>query len=154
MRESLEQYCKRLGRENLLQEWAADLNGELSPAAISYGSKRKVWWRCGKGHTWQAEITTRTNNYTGCPYCAGTRPYPGETDLATLYPELAAQWVAEKNGDLTPDQVLPGSHKMVWWRCEHGHEWQAVVKSRVAGYGCPVCAKRANAQGYNDLWST
>ena len=151
MRESLEQYCKRFGMEEILAEWDFSKNEEVSPASISYGSKRKVWWRCAKGHTWQAEVTARTGSHTGCPFCAGVRAYPGETDLAARYPDLAAQWHPEKNEELTPDQVLPGSHRMVWWRCEQGHEWRAQVKSRVAGCGCPVCANRVNAPGVNDL---
>ncbi|MCI6567534.1 MAG: zinc-ribbon domain-containing protein [Dysosmobacter sp.] len=33
----------------------------------------------------------------------------------------------------------------VWWQCERGHEWQAVIFSRVQGAGCPVCAGRVRA---------
>lgn len=151
--ESLEQYCLRLGETDLLREWDSARNGGTTPRDISYGSKRKVWWRCGKGHVWQAQVTSRTNNHTGCPYCSGTRPCPGETDLATCRPDLAAQWHPSKNGGLRPDQVLPGSHKAVWWRCDKGHEWRAEVKSRTAGCGCPVCANREEVPGENDLAS-
>jgi hypothetical protein len=35
-----------------------------------------------------------------------------------------------KNGDLTPEDVTPGSHKKVWWVCEKGHEWQARMSVR------------------------
>ena len=77
--------------------------------------------------------------------------WPGETDFATLWPELAAQWHPTRNGALTPSEVLPGSHRKVWWRCEKGHEWQAEVKTRVNGCGCPVCANRKLAEGENDL---
>ncbi len=31
----------------------------------------------------------------------------GENDLATVFPQLAAQWDAEKNGSLTPETVSP-----------------------------------------------
>lgn len=153
MRESLEAYCRRTNMEYLLQEWDYARNGGLTPSNVSYGSHRKFWWQCGKGHSWQAQVTTRTNNHSGCPYCAGVRPYPGETDLAACYPEVAAQWHPTKNGALTPDQVLPGSHRMVWWICPEGHEWKAVIKSRVSGCGCPVCANRVNQPGENDLAS-
>ena len=40
---------------------------------------------------------------------------------------------------------------MVWWICEKGHEWQAMVKSRVSGCGCPFCTNRALMPGENDL---
>ena len=151
MRETLKDFCGRTGETRLLDQWDAVRNGTLTPGGISRGSKKKVWWRCERGHSWQAAVHTRTGGGTGCPYCAGRRAWPGETDLAALFPEIAAQWDAEKNGDLTPASVLPGSHAKVWWVCEKGHRWQATVKSRVAGCGCPVCANRELDHGDNDL---
>lgn len=50
---------------------------------------------------------------------------------------LLTQWDYEKNGTLTPDRVTYGSHKKVWWICEKGHSWQAIVKSRISG--CSGC---------------
>jgi hypothetical protein len=40
--------------------------------------------------------------------------------------------------------VKPGSHQKVWWRCsdDPSHEWEAVVKSRTQGTGCPMCSGR------------
>lgn len=151
MRESLHAYCLRSGETALLSQWDAGGNGTLTPQSIPYGSKRKVWWTCEKGHRWQATVTSRTSEHTGCPVCSGRRTDPGVNDLATLYPHLAQQWDAAGNGSLTPDQVLPGSHRKVWWRCPEGHRWQAIVKSRVSGTGCPVCQHRALAAGETDL---
>ena len=70
--------------------------------------------------------------------------------LAVCMPELAAQWNNEKNAPLTPEQVTYGSRKKVWWRCENGHNWQAMVKRRSQGTGCPVCANRMIIVGLND----
>ena len=142
MRESLADFCRRTGREELLDEWDSERNLPLTPESVSYGSKRHVWWRCANGHSWQAAVHTRSGSGTGCPYCNGRRPIPGETDLATRYPDIASQWHPTKNGDLTPSDVLPGSHRLIWWQCEHGHVWRAQVKSRVSGSGCPVCSNR------------
>lgn len=36
---------------------------------VSYGSRKKVQWKCNKGHTWITEIHSRTNQKTGCTYC-------------------------------------------------------------------------------------
>lgn len=151
MRESFRSYCERMGLHELLEQWDAQGNLPLTPDEISYGSKRKVWWRCKKGHRWQAVVYTRAGSGTGCPFCTGKVPFAGETDLATLYPDLARQWHPVKNGALTPAQVLPGSHRMVWWICDKGHEWRAQVKSRVSGCGCPMCANREIVASYNDL---
>ena len=76
---------------------------------------------------------------------------PDKKDLASLYPEIAAQWDLEKNGDLTPDQVLPGSGKRIYWTCEEGHSWRTAVYHRTEGHGCPVCAGAIILAGHNDL---
>ena len=69
-------------------------------------------------------------------------------------PSLATEW-SEKNLPLTPDAVNEKSTKNVWWKCNTcGYEWKAVVKARVKGGMCPVCAERAVLQGYNDLGTT
>ena len=151
MRESLADFCHREHREDLLAEWDSERNLPLTPETVSRGSKRRVFWRCANGHSWQAAVHTRSGSGTGCPYCSGRLPVPGETDLATRYPDLAAEWHPTKNGDLTPSDVLPGSHRLVWWQCPHGHEWRAQIKSRVSGAGCPICSNRALLRGVNDL---
>ena len=151
MRESLYDYCTRTRRQALLEEWDVEGNGALTPLALSHGSRRKVWWCCGAGHQWQAAVYTRTGAESGCPYCAGKRPWPGFNDLASQEPALAAQWHPERNGPLTPDQVVCGSTRRVWWQCGSGHVWAASVKSRAAGAGCPYCAGRRISPGENDL---
>ena len=151
MRESLADYCIRFQRQDLLSQWDGPGNAPLTPAAVSYGSRRKVWWQCDHGHRWQAAVYTRTGGESGCPYCAGKRPWPGFNDLASQYPDLAAQWHPTRNGDLTPDQVLCGSNRRVWWQCPQGHQWSAIVKSRTEGAGCPYCASRQVSAGFNDL---
>lgn len=151
MRESLQDFCIREGRQELLDQWVADKNLPITPAVISRGSKRKVWWHCEKGHNWQAAVYTRTGSGTGCPVCAGKVAQAGENDLAARFPELAHQWHPIRNGCLAPTQVLPGSHRTVWWMCKEGHEWRAQIKSRVSGSGCPVCTGRKVVAGENDL---
>ncbi len=40
---------------------------------------------------------------------------------------LTAEWDIEKNAPLTPQDVAPGSHKIVWWRCQNGHSYRAII---------------------------
>lgn len=141
MQTSLYDYCMERSKAALLTQWHPAKNGALTPQQIAYGSTRKVWWICAKGHIWQAAVNTRTANHTDCPYCAGRLPWPGETDLASQYQDLVKEWHPTRNLPLTPEQVLPGSEKKVWWKCVQGHEWQAEIRSRVSGCGCPVCQK-------------
>jgi hypothetical protein len=49
--------------------------------------------------------------------------------LSVTHPEVAAQWHPTKNGELTPANVVAGSHKKAWWKCPEGegHEWEATL---------------------------
>ena len=154
IRETLDQFCRRTGRAELLSQWNAVRNLPLTADSVSSGSSRRVWWQCAQGHQWQCAVYARTTSGSKCPYCAGKLPVPGENDLATRFPNVASEWHPTKNSPLTPNQVLPGSHRLVWWACGKGHEWQAIVKSRAAGCGCPVCANRGVQPGDNDLATT
>lgn len=72
--------------------------------------------------------------------------------LAIANKELAAQWHPTKNGDLTPYDVTTGSNKKVWWLCEEGHEWQAIICNRALNNtDCPYCTGKKVLKGYNDL---
>ena len=56
----------------LAKEWNYEKNGNLMPEHFSPNSHKKVWWKCKKGHEWQAIIANR-NRGRGCPYCSGRR---------------------------------------------------------------------------------
>ena len=71
--------------------------------------------------------------------------------LSEIKPQIAREWHSSKNGKLTPNDVSIGSHKKVWWLGSCGHEWEAVIKDRVRGNGCPICAGKRVVEGFNDL---
>ena len=135
----------------LAKEWHPTKNGELTPHDIIGGSNKKVWWQCSLGHEWEVSPDVRVVDKTGCPYCANKKVLPGFNDLATVNPGLAAEWHPTKNSNLKPEQVTVSSGKKVWWWCDKGHEWQAVVADRTAGKGCPICAGQQILPGFNDL---
>lgn len=144
-------YCRQQGRQELLTQWDTERNGPLTPGDVSYGSHRRIWWKCEKGHSWLSVVYSRVGGKTGCPYCAGKKPQPNRLTLAEKNPEIAAQWHPEKNLPLTPDKVRSRDDRKVWWQCEKGHSWQAQIRARVAGTGCPVCSNRRIIPGINDL---
>lgn len=147
-------YIRAENRFDLLLEWDREKNADLDPAALASQSRQRVWWVCARGHHWQASLAARVGNRESCPYCAGQKPIPGETDLAALRPEVAALWDREENGSLTPRDVMPASHRRVWWRCNRGHTWQAPVFSLSSGTGCPYCAGYRAIPGETDLATT
>lgn len=130
-----------LASENpeLAAQWHPSRNGDLTPDDVRPKANRKVWWRCPSGHEWQAQVANRAGG-AGCPHCAGKLAIPGVNDIATIRPDVAAQWHPTKNGHLTPDVVLASSGRRVWWRCPVGHEWSEQVLSRCAGSLCRVCS--------------
>ncbi|HJF52260.1 MAG TPA: zinc-ribbon domain-containing protein [Butyricicoccus pullicaecorum] len=72
--------------------------------------------------------------------------------MASQFPEIAAQWHPEKNGILTPQQVTPCSNRKIWWKCELGHSYQAMIGARTRSRtGCPYCTGRKVLSGFNDL---
>ncbi len=58
--------------DQLMSEWHWERNDALGydPRLISYGSTVKVWWKCEKGHEWEATVSKRSSG-RGCPYCSG-----------------------------------------------------------------------------------
>ena len=133
--------------DELLAEWDQEKNAQegVAPDSISYGSTRKVWWKCKRGHGWQASPNNRSRGQ-GCPVCAGRKVLAGENDLRTRFPAIAAEWSVRNQG-IRPEEVTSGSNKRVWWRCHVcEHEWQTAVANRTAGKGCPVCARKSQGE--------
>lgn len=137
----------------LAAQWHPNLNGELKSSQISAGSGNKVWWICSKGHSWMARVYSRKKG-AGCPYCAGILVLPGETDMETTHPNLAAQWHPELNDGLLPSQVFAKSGKRFWWLCAQGHSFQDSGVHRADGRGCSVCSGHKVITGINDLQTT
>lgn len=140
-------------RPDLVKEWDFEENGDYTPDKASIHSPRKVGWICSKGHKWIATIEKRTQRNQGCPYCSGRRAIPGETDLATLRPEVLPLWDYEKNNDngVYPTNVKPNSEVMAWWHCENGHSWESMVRNVGRGRRCPYCSGNKVAEGETDL---
>jgi hypothetical protein len=138
----------------LSQQWAADLNGGLSPSHLTAGSGREVWWRCEKSHTWRSRPATRSKGI-GCPFCANQRAWPGYNDLKSLFPEIALDWDSDLNSDTSPSDVVAGSNKKYWWVCSREHRFEASVSNRtLRKQGCPFCSSNRVLAGFNDLATT
>ena len=162
----------------LAAQWHPTKNGDLKPTQFIASSEKKVWWllpyddpNTGKhfDFEWQALISNR-NSGNDCPYLNGKAVWPGFNDLATINPELAAQWHPTKNGDLKPTQITAGSRKKVWWllsydvpmdysieylRGKHfDFEWKHIIGDRNRGNRCPYLIGKAVWEGFNDLQTT
>ena len=123
---------------DLVKEWDFERNHPLTPKEVTTGSKRKVWWKCKNGHTWETSVYNRTAGH-GCIYCTKQRTIIGENDLVTTNPELLKEWDYRKNIDIKPEDFMLGSNRKVWWICPLGHSWKTTIAKRSSGTGCPHC---------------
>ena len=122
----------------LAKQWSK--KNKIKPTEVSIGSHKKVIWRCEKGHEWEAAVKSRTINKTGCPYCSHNKVLAGFNDLATLQPDIAAEW-SDRNYPLLPTQVTVFANRKAWWRCKDcGREWNTLISTRSGGSKCPYCS--------------
>ena len=136
-----------------IDEWDYEKNKGVNPSMLPSRSNRRVWWKCKKcGYSWQATVDHRYSGY-GCARCAGEVVWPGHNDLKFMRPDLLKIWDWDNN-IIQPDQIMPGSHRKVYWKCATcGYQWLAPVYSVAAGHGCPRCAGQVVWPGHNDLLS-
>ena len=149
-------YCdgKKASEENNLlntfpeiaKEWHPNKNDELVPRNVTYGSDKKVWWLCVKGHNYQAVVKNRTIKKSECPFCTGKNPSE-ENNFQKLFPEIAKEWHPKKNKELNSRNFTHGSKKKVWWLCPKGHSYEATINSRTnqsGKTGCPHCTHQSS----------
>ena len=136
MSKSLQLYNLELENPKLAKEWHPNKNGKLTPRDFVKSSRQKVWWKCSKGHEWQAMIVGRDKG-NNCPYCGGQLPSK-ENNFKKSNPKLSKEW--HPRNKLTPSEVTPCSQIKVWWICSKGHEWESSINTRSRGYGCPYCS--------------
>lgn len=125
-------------------EWDYEANHPLTPYMFTPGSGKVIAWKCPRNpeHKWMAPISDIALSGTGCPFCANRKVIAHENSLAVMHPQIAAEWHPTKNGDLTAEDVPPGSDKKVWWLCSScAWEWPAHIyhRTKPTGGGCPRC---------------
>lgn len=78
---------------------------------------------------------------------------------------ILEEWDYEKNGDITPKNISPGSDKVVWWKKPYDDprtgkhfdfSWKSSISHRKDGRGCPYLSKPVKKiyVGFNDLCTT
>ena len=109
-------------------EWDHERNGSLTPADVTTGVQRRFWWRCERGHSWQATVASRVGLGTGCPECgAGWRRSRPEIalqfELAHLLPALVCGdgHVRTADGDYRVDVLCRDLKMAVEYDGSHWH---------------------------------
>jgi very-short-patch-repair endonuclease len=136
----------------IAKQWHPIKNEELKPEQFSFGSEKEFWWICPKqtdcGCVHEYEMMICNKIKSDCSFCCIPRKkHCIHESILYTHSKLLEQWHPIKNGDLKPEHFTRGSHEEIWWlcnkiNCNEGclHEWQAQIKTRVSGYGCPFCS--------------
>ena len=99
-------------------------------------------FKCKHGHHPYAYPYTYLE--LGCPACRSQATRGTGLFLADTNPEIASEWLREKNGVYTPYNIRDNSKRSVWWKCMVcSYEWQATPRDRQRkdGQMCPNCGK-------------
>ncbi|MBE6422331.1 MAG: hypothetical protein E7024_02580 [Succinivibrio dextrinosolvens] len=140
---TLYDYCKNNDKEYILKEWDYDLNQGLDPSELTYGSNKKVWWKCSFcGHRWRARVYNRVVKSSSCPVCYHSKRkiFCKNDNLTVTNPKITLDWNMSKNGNLTPDMFTKNSRYKAWWKCHIcGKEIHKEIKSYA---GCINCKKQ------------
>lgn len=134
---------------DIAAQWDYERNEGQTPADVTYGSNKIVWWKCPLcGHSYQkkiANITSPAKRKTEsgkCPICLGRVIIPGFNSLKAKFPEIIEkEWDFEKN-TIDPDTIPPTYRKKMWWICptNPNHKWNGTVASVSNGFGCKECS--------------
>lgn len=119
----------------IASQWSPDNTIDFTDAKKS----QKYFWNCSKGHTWEATLSSRIRG-RGCPYCGNKRVLAGYNDLMTTYPKIADNWDYDNN-EITPKDILAGTDKQYYWKCDKGHSYLMAPSRLLSGKrGCNICA--------------
>ncbi|MDA7653288.1 zinc-ribbon domain-containing protein [bacterium] len=125
--------------KKLKKEFDLDTNSPLTPEMFSRGSNSKVWWKCGKGHSWQTTVAHRATSSTNCPECHRSKKHK-VYDLESFLLE------AEKKHGNTYDYSrvnYKNTKTSVVIICRtHGNFTQLPGLHAASGQGCPKCIGR------------
>lgn len=135
--------CLATTHPKIAEQWHPTKNGALTPFNVIAGSKKAVWWKCPRGndHEWEEPLVDRSNKKINCRFC-NWRKLSITNCLQTIDPDLSKEWHPNKNGELTPKDIISGSGEKAWWKCSKNHEWEASPASRRKNSGCPYCGGR------------
>ena len=103
--------------------------------SVSYrNSKSRLLWRCAAGHEWETQASVILGDHW-CPQCENFR-------LGRKYALTIGdmQNAAAKLGGVCLSESYLNNRQKLLWRCEEGHEWEAIGNSIRRGSWCPVCA--------------
>lgn len=91
-------------------EFAEDLNGKTANEVLSCSAQR-VWWRCEKQHEWEAPVSVRVSQKTGCPRCVRRNTSLIENKIRDLLAESGEYKSVSPSSGATSTPISPKPRK-------------------------------------------
>ena len=130
-------------------EFAKEADG-WDPSTITFGSSKRLTWKCNVGHQFVTSVVKRTRRGDGCPFCSGKKVLTGFNDLQTTHPGVALEALG-----WDPSKFTAGSNAQKLWSCSLKHSYTTSIVKRISrNNGCPYCSGHQVWFGFNDLATT
>ena len=131
------------------------LNDGLTANEVAASSRRNLYWRCAKSHSYMASPFRRTSAKFGCPICSNRIIVAGINDVATTHPDVVKLWDLRWLATASPTKLSADSHRMIDFICQpEGHEYELRLVEATNGRGCPICERNKNRTGASHLATT
>jgi len=117
---------KRTGLKKM-KELAKEKGGECLSNNYT-DEKRRLKWRCSKGHIWKTSSSSIKIG-SWCPYCAGLNKKTIK-DMKIL--------AMSKEGKCLSKEYI-NDYTKIKWKCSKGHVWKTSPGSIKQGSWCPKC---------------
>ena len=123
-----------------------NINPNIEVCGTYINAKTSILHKCKiDNYEWMAK-PLNTLRGQQCPVCTGKAILNGYNDIATLYPDLTAEWDYELNQGLQPYEFGRGSNSVVWWKCgECGDSYKSRISNRIYNNSsCPKCNNQSS----------
>ena len=108
----------------------AESRGGDCLSKVYVNSKKKLWWKCGKGHRWRSTPFSLKIRQSWCPVCANNLPLGVR----------AMNILAKKNGGLCLSATYTNAKNLLRWQCAKGHKFKKNADRVLQGSWCPKCS--------------
>ena len=119
---------------HIAAQFHPEKNGDMLASALTFGSKKKVWWLCPNTscvhkcpHEWEAPVQNRCakTKPSGCPHCGiNGKAHCIHRTIAHTHPKIAAELHPKKNGEVTAESIPSYSNQELWFLCpEIAAQW-------------------------------
>ena len=112
---------------NFAKDWHPSKNGKLTPNDVTAGSAKRIWWQCSNNpdHEWDAVVSSRIGNNSGCPHCSGASTSQPEIrilcELKHLLGDEEVVW-RERIDGVEADIFLPNHNLAIEYDGNHWHK--------------------------------